>query len=358
MVQSSRKLPHWAVPTTLVAPFIAGIALAVGHHFFYSSLSTARVDESSAQQFNISIGTAFSLLVRATLVISIITTYWQIFWHKLRQDLPFVTIDSLASLPTTPYECLSLRMLRASPLLVALAALPWLIPVAVVFTPGTLTVAQTSATELILHRYATLNFTHTKAFALCDEEYQDGGGRSPSGYVLEWDGPSIELRRSAMRMAYADEMPLFPSLQAKTSWSLPFYGPAVQCRNGRVEETLQRFSEAVGGCPDGNMPLTECPPPNSVDASFYSMESSNLSYYYLAGVIGKPKSFSDSTTPFSLNETLGFNEADVPTLLIAHRDTIKSDAWAVLNCSLYNASYSASFDSMTDSGIRSSASRK
>lgn len=68
MPQCYRKRAHWAVPMTLLSSFAAGVALAIDHHYFYSTLRGQVVDESTTQQYNISIGTAFSLLVQAALV--------------------------------------------------------------------------------------------------------------------------------------------------------------------------------------------------------------------------------------------------------------------------------------------------
>lgn len=349
MDSSRRKVVHWAAPTTLVASFAAGVAFAVGHHCFYNYLGGRRVDESSTQQYNISIGTAFSLLVRAALVVAITTTYWQIFMHRLRRNLPFATIDSLASLLGAPYELLNSQTLKASPLLVTLAILTWLIPVAVVFTPGTLTVESTSETTPQPGRYATLNWTHTESFASLSLGKSDTGLRKrnqglAAGTIMRWEGPSIQLGRSSVRMAYASELPVFPALAQNTSYSVSFHGPAVQCGDARIAETLQRFTDAVGGCENSTTWLTNCLPVENKDTS-------NSSYYYIAGVTGSPTRVANSSMPISLDETLGFDDASMASILMAHRDSTDSDAWTVLNCSLYNASYNVLFDFMGERQI-------
>lgn len=91
---------HWKVPSTITISFVAAIFLASGHHLFYRSLDGALVHRALfSQQFNVGIGTTFAFLVRALLVLSMGTTYWQIFWRTLRARILTVSsIDSLFSL--------------------------------------------------------------------------------------------------------------------------------------------------------------------------------------------------------------------------------------------------------------------
>jgi hypothetical protein len=138
---SSRHL-HWKVPATIIGSFAASIALAIGHHFLYHNLDGKRVDRVAYdQQINLAIGTAFSFLVRSALVTAIGTSYWQLFWITLhRKTLMLSTVDSLAGLLGAPQEFLNLNAIRASPTLVSLALLSWLIPFAAVIPPATLSV--------------------------------------------------------------------------------------------------------------------------------------------------------------------------------------------------------------------------
>lgn len=132
---------HWRVPTTIVGSFLADLALALGHHFFYESLAGQPIsDDEYYQLLNKGIGTALAYLVRAALVISIGSTYWQIFWDALhRTTLRVSTVDSLAGILGAIHEFFDFSIFTASPLLVALAVVSWLMPFVAIVPPVTLT---------------------------------------------------------------------------------------------------------------------------------------------------------------------------------------------------------------------------
>lgn len=65
----------------IILAFVAGLAFALGHHAFYDSLDGQPVaDHLFNQQINLAVGQAFAFLVRASLVISVGASYWQVFW--------------------------------------------------------------------------------------------------------------------------------------------------------------------------------------------------------------------------------------------------------------------------------------
>lgn len=94
---------HWKASTLLLSAFAAGVAVAVGHHFFYQSLHGYPVDNTSlfTQEFNHAIGVTFAFLVKALLVFSIGVAYVQLLWATLRRKpIKLSTIDSLFGLRT------------------------------------------------------------------------------------------------------------------------------------------------------------------------------------------------------------------------------------------------------------------
>jgi hypothetical protein len=80
---------HWLAPTVMLGAFAAGIAFAVGHHFFYQYLDGRRLSAGliipyvSSQEVNLAAGTAFAFLVRACLVLAISVVFIQVFWRGL-----------------------------------------------------------------------------------------------------------------------------------------------------------------------------------------------------------------------------------------------------------------------------------
>lgn len=107
MIISSTHYAHWLVPFTLSASLAVGLALALGHHYFYSTLHQRRVDETRwPQQTNNAIGTAFAFLVRSACVVAISAAYWHLFCRRLHRPLPLATIDDLADQLSAAYQLL------------------------------------------------------------------------------------------------------------------------------------------------------------------------------------------------------------------------------------------------------------
>lgn len=88
-MRSRKNHIHWLAPTSMLAAFLTGTLLALGHHLFYQHLDGEKVPADdysigsshySKQQMNIQIGTAFSFLVKAFLVVSVSVAYAQVFW--------------------------------------------------------------------------------------------------------------------------------------------------------------------------------------------------------------------------------------------------------------------------------------
>ena len=130
---------HWLAPTSMWCTFLAGTLLAIGHHLFYNSLdgkeaSAARLHlgrlSYTEQQVNITIGTAFAYLVKASLVISVSIAYAQVFWRafevsSLENHLALRDIDTVFSALSNALALLNFPIWLKQPTLLLLATLAW-----------------------------------------------------------------------------------------------------------------------------------------------------------------------------------------------------------------------------------------
>jgi hypothetical protein len=323
MSNYNREIAHWVAPTTLLISFIAGIGFAIGHHLFYARLQGQRIDSVTfTQQYNTAVGTAFAFLARAALVIAVATTYWQVFFKRLHRSLPISTIDSLAGLMGTLKEFLSLGIYRASPLLVVLALLGWLIPIAMIFPPATLTVVSTSTTDRQELVYKTPNYTLADTFARISVQHWSGIKRNsaPSHDMATWLGPTSQLRRRLIPVAYQGQLPAFTAPEVNSSYVVQFNGPAVSCQNVVSDSIMADLDAAVPG----------------------SMFSGN--YYYVSWTPNStttvPFTNGSVTGAFPIAKTLGADINNDVLLYVASRGT---DKWSVVKCSLHDAFYAVSF---------------
>jgi hypothetical protein len=223
--------------------FFAALAFAVGHHEFYENLDNKLVDTDDrlfSQQVNLAIGNAFALLFRAALVIALATVYWQIFWTALLRERKAVAIshiDALAGALTSLFDLLHLRALLCQKTLLALAVLTWLLPLAAVLPPATLSVAITKHTEDAELEVPTLDFANPyliyKRLAprreADAETVMDGVGPDPT--IVITGGASSDLHDLLEMVAISHEIPDFPSIGTNKSHQLEFPGSTLQCKN-------------------------------------------------------------------------------------------------------------------------------
>lgn len=99
-----RSIHGTSSPYIITVSLTAGIAFALGHHFFYNNLHGAPVSSGeydlgigsvSPQQLNVAGGTALSFLCKACLVVAISTTYVQLFWRNVAHCKDGNTLQTL-----------------------------------------------------------------------------------------------------------------------------------------------------------------------------------------------------------------------------------------------------------------------
>lgn len=317
----------------------------MGHHLFYRNLNGQAVSEMSYdQQMNIRIGTGLSYLVRAALVMAIGAAYFQLFWRTLlRTAVPLAVVDCLADLLGSPLSFFDSAALRANPVLSLVAAVSWLLPFATIVPPATLIILSVPVESYSMYPIAAIDFATGPMAAL---SYVSSGvgpnAGNISGYSMpSYEGASQPLTRLALATAMQGAIPNIPSPSENSSYSLDFDAPGVQCEAISVD-ILNGFT-AVMNC------------------SVIRGESSNdicpSSYYYMAW----PPS-THAIIPFG-NDSLRFGtgpwlvDSNVrsygpygsePGAIFVAVDTQPpyglKDVMVVLNCSLWNATYTVDFN--------------
>ncbi|KAI5795266.1 hypothetical protein EDC01DRAFT_728137 [Geopyxis carbonaria] len=131
---------HWYVPTAMVFVFLLGVCGAVGHHSFYTYLHDK---PAKNQLFMNRCGTALAFFTKATLVGSIVLAYRQRLWQTVRTKAITVRgLDALFSIIEDPSWFVMSREILSKARVASLMALAtWLIPIASVIAPGSLTTA-------------------------------------------------------------------------------------------------------------------------------------------------------------------------------------------------------------------------
>lgn len=99
-----QKTIHWVTPTTMVAAFLVGCMLSLGHHLFYSNLAGTNTptgyyhaiagNKISKQEFNTAIGTTFAFSVKDMLALAVSTAYTGILAFRQSPKDRLTLVDS------------------------------------------------------------------------------------------------------------------------------------------------------------------------------------------------------------------------------------------------------------------------
>lgn len=338
---------HWRVPLVLTTAFIAGIAFAIGHHFFYRSLDGSIVDQHAFdQQINIGIGTAFAFLVRATLVISVGTAFVQVLWRiLLTESLTIASIDSLSQLRSSLWDLLNVKLLWKHPVLAFLAIVSWLLPLAVIVPPSTLTV-QTPIEprqNAALRNLPFVDFDTMNMVKVYSANVEDGDQLQPNQVEKDYHGGSSDdLTQLAFGVALQGDIATITPPALNLSYTSNFYAPSIQCSQANTSMIAgfdQRF-----GC-------------ELYDQSLNSTNRCGFNYTYIAWVpiefsrVDLDASEGSGTIDFTPNYdgsgyglTTSGAYQDEPTSLYIATVNDDDDMWSLLNCSLYNSSYTVAFN--------------
>jgi hypothetical protein len=361
-----RKI-HWRVPTVIILAFVAGLAFALGHHAFYDSLDGQAVDDHLfGQQINLAVGQVFAFLVRASLVICIGASYWQVFWGTvLHGTVAISQIDALAGMLGSILDLLNLKASTTWPVLVALALLSWMVPLASILPPATLSVQSITTTESAYPRVPMPQFdevsmaillTNTLAPGMNPDGTYEGDAVSISNYQR----PARQLSKLLAATAYQGAVPDHDTTFANSTYTLKFPAPAMSCQFIQ-QDLLKHFNDAMN-CTfmlveGDNAPEVECENlvtylswvpgrvlgddypigdehlvpfvANSLTNGFLPTElrgwSSQYDHLYIGGLTGGPTSVFVATR--------------------SQRLPYDNNSWDLLNCSMYNASYSVNITS-------------
>jgi hypothetical protein len=337
---------------------------AVGHHVFYRSLDQLSVDENLFnQQTNIAIGTAFAFLFRANLVLATCTAYWQVFWATaLRNTLTISNMDALAGVLGSLLDFASVKTFFRNPGLAILALLAWIVPFASLLPPATLSVqpaAMTNNTQIpvpvpYFADYAMAAITYR---AVAGDKFSGVPGGLESTMIEMYLKPTLQLSRLATTTAYRGAIPDHRTSLPNSTYQLEFQAPALQCQPMTVD-VLSGFNGAAGcnftrssGVPerrcDEVVPYVSWVPDRSSLVPFGNGTVKN-GFLPLDTALQSLKPNVEYSKSY-----MGYYENGPSSLFVATRNDPGPGhaSWNVLNCSLFNASYTVHESS--DSNSRS-----
>ncbi|USP72759.1 hypothetical protein yc1106_00033 [Curvularia clavata] len=229
----------WWTSFLIIGAFAFGLLFALGHHLFYQSLDGNPTSDSEqhgtqhlGQQINIAIGTLFAFLAKAAFILSITTTYYQVFWRAVKKNTqsghaPTLSwLDSAFSATSSITSLLPLPTWLRYPVLLFIAISTWLIPIASIITPATLSVALRENIANITSQFVPLIDFDNLNFVAGMPAFD--GVNSLSPYYV-YNGPSQIIQQIATAVAAQDSILAIKPPHPNSTWNIEFYGPALEC---------------------------------------------------------------------------------------------------------------------------------
>lgn len=306
-------------PVWMVVSFVSGIAFAIGHHSFYANYDGQRVESSFPNQaWIVRIGTGLAFLVKTLLVISATIAFTQNQWLVMKsRSFEIRQIDTIFSITSNPLGFFQTRSWFRVPVLLLLAIITWLLPIAAIITPATITVSAVSKTSTQMGSPPQLYFDPNNYASLQTTVRTD--------YV----SPSSDTLRTALSSGLTGEILSIPAAFANESYTLEFFAPALRCDfadASLINETYTTYMEQMTGIENVYQYIAWVPVANSSfdlseTTTFLDMVSTDAAHIYII------PNTSASAGPVYVGGEMITGEDDH----YGYQD--------LLDCKLYNASY-------------------
>ncbi|KAH8685694.1 hypothetical protein BGZ60DRAFT_522978 [Tricladium varicosporioides] len=212
------KYVTWGIamrtPVIMITWAVAGCIFSVGHHFYYDRLDGSIAGTPNQQNWALRFGTAFSFLTIALLKASCDAAYKQYIWTLFkRKSYSLDTLDKLFALTTDIFAFVSWELISKAKLAVFLALTSWLMALAGITPPATLSVGPGFRNQTIVTSLASINW-NAKGFT----------------NILGYNGhTSSEVRQISSSSAQSMSIiPITPP-NGNSTFYTQFYGPTVQC---------------------------------------------------------------------------------------------------------------------------------
>ncbi|MCJ1465827.1 hypothetical protein MMC07_004446 [Pseudocyphellaria aurata] len=340
---------HWVAPVTMIAFFVSGVSFAAGHHAYYSSLDGTVVRDNESQQWAIRFGSAFAFLVEVPLVAAVSIAQTQRVWTTLeKKPVSIGGIDSVIAATRDVGSLISWEMWSKAKLASLLALLCWCLPLSALVTPATLTVQAVSRTRNVTQTVPAIDFNNVTKFALLSTSVSDPTTNEAYVDSIGYRYPSPLISLLSIATASTGAIQPMPAPFSNASYSVDFYGPAVQCKtaNESAGRSMYNFlSSSPQYCPitdlnsgdEGAYYFGMVPGRNRTTGKVYAVD------------LGQPSHPTDHSSSQPMAPELWFGRTT--TTASGSRSCTGRGGWHNFTCTLYNTSYSAEFS--FDGGVQS-----
>lgn len=178
---------HWSTPASVILLFILGTTSAIGHHLHYDALHGTKVGTEAQQRWAFCIGSGLSFFTKVTLTAALGLSRTQWVWLTLRKKwLTLRGIDAVFSVTSDPTYFLNTLMLKRAKAATIIAITMWMIPIAAILTPGTISVDRFPETTDIPCSVGSLQFPFDHNSTAILQAGSDLAPYLPIVHIAEW----------------------------------------------------------------------------------------------------------------------------------------------------------------------------
>lgn len=151
---------HWRTPAMIVFSFVMGVIFALAQHFLYRWLHHRIMDDEKDKFRVVLAGRALAYLAKVSFGGCVVLVFRQRIWRTFREHaLSVLTIDQFFGATEDPSLFTNTEALYSAPILVMIAAVIWIIPLAtIIFSPGALTFGDFIEHQSAPQQVPTMNF--------------------------------------------------------------------------------------------------------------------------------------------------------------------------------------------------------
>lgn len=231
---------HWFTPASMIVLLFLGFGGALGHHLYYSTLDRQHAGTAAQQQWVTRIGTALAFLTQATLATAVLISRNQRVWVSLRSKfLSLYAIDALFSVTDNFFHFTNGEMIVRAKLATMMALVRWIIPIAAIFTPGTISVMSTVEFNTSSCIAPTLKFPYEQSNMSQLVNSSTNTAALGENWRVIYKSPSALAKKIFTLSAYSGEIAagvpgaegttLGQDCDANCTFAVAFDGPTLEC---------------------------------------------------------------------------------------------------------------------------------
>ena len=346
------KFQTWRAPFFMISGLGCGFVIALSQHFMNSGLNSQQVAVVKAeyrlpQAWILIINALLAFLVKASFITAAGTAVVQRQWLNMHRNIFSIEeLDNITNLLGDLTSFMKRTTWYRSPILAILALASWILPVAVIVVPGTLTVASVRTTQQKSEPVPQLDYMSTA----WTSNYSQISYLNFGAYEFH-PVAAPTVYRVMYTSASSGQILALPSRYLNANYHLEFFAPKLKCKPA-TKVLAKNLTQQWGTVYDHGVWLTEF---GVID--FASFVQENLTAYLgTNGTIGVDASsifnkdldfFSNDAAHiyFMSNGGKWSGSSMLPTARGPFNWTTGGKAMVnATDCKLYNASYSVHFN--------------